>query len=126
MEKNNLVGCNEFREWLIEQGFRAAANGFASLNNECNWYAHRPSSLAARDCECNTDTRLQLVVYPHQTSDLLAPGGAWESAEIEVTGEAAGVWYQLKAYGLRLSDVRARLDDIEISLIAAWNALKTV
>jgi hypothetical protein len=66
---------------------------------------------------------MQLVVKPYRFTHHTAPGGAWESAQVDVTGEAGGVWFKLEAYSLKQDELRERLPDIEASLIAAWNAL---
>ncbi len=118
-----LVGCDELREWLIAHGFRVAHDSL-SRDNECNWYAYRRSALPARECECNDGKPMQLLVKPYKFTHHSAPGGAWESAEVDVTGEAGGAWFKLQAYSLKHDELRARLGDIECSLIAAWNALR--
>jgi len=66
----------------------------------------------------------RVVVQPWRIEDCNAPDGAWESAEVEVTGEAGGHWYRLKSYGLKPVELMGRLHEIEAALIAAWNALR--
>jgi hypothetical protein len=119
---SQLTGCDELREWLIAQGFRVSRDGFGR-DNECNWYAYRRSELQARECECNDGKRMQIVVRPHKFTHPKVPGGSWESAAVDVTGEAGGAWFKLEAYSLKHDELRERLGDIERSLIAAWNAL---
>lgn len=118
-----LIGCDELREWLTAQGFRVAHDSLGR-DNECNWYAYRRSALPARECECNDGKPMQLLVKPHRFAHHSAPGGAWESVEVDVTGEAGGVWFKLQAYSLKHEELRERLVDIESRLIAAWNALR--
>jgi hypothetical protein len=118
-----LIGCDELREWLIAQGFRVTHDSLGR-DNECNWYAYRRSALPARECECNDGKLMQLLVKPHKFTHHSAPGGTWESAEVDVTGEAGGAWFKLQAYSLKHDELRERLGDIESSLIAAWNALR--
>lgn len=120
--QTDLYGCDELREWLIGQGFKCAIDSLGR-DKECNWYAYRRSELQARECECNDGKPMQLVVRPYKFSHPSAPDGAWESAEVDVTGEAGGLWYQLKAYSLKHDELRTRFGDIERSLIAAWNGL---
>lgn len=118
-----LIGCDALREWLIAQGFRVT-HDHIGRDNECNWYAYRRSQHQARECECNEGKAMQLVVKPHRYSHPSAPDGAWESAEIDVTGEAGGHWYKLQCYSLKPAELMGRLHEIEAALIAAWNALR--
>ena len=115
-----LYGCDEMREWLVTQGFRVAHDDL-NRDNECNWYACRRIALPARECECNTGKPMQLVVRPHKLTHTL---GNWESAAVDVTGEAGGTLYKLHAYSLKHDELRERLGEIETSLISAWNALR--
>jgi hypothetical protein len=117
------VGCDELRAWLIADGFRVADAVF-SRDNGCNWYAYRRSAIPARECECNDGKPMQIVVRPFRLEHVQAVGGAGESAEVDLTGEAGGTWYKLQGYGLKPTDLMARLPEIEAALIAAWNALR--
>lgn len=119
-----LVGCDELREWLIAQGFRVAPDSLLRDGNECNWYAYRRSARPARECECNDGKPMQIVVRPWRIAHRDAPGGTWESAEVDVTGEAGSHWYKLQCYSLKHVELRGRLHEIEAALIAAWNALR--
>jgi hypothetical protein len=121
----NYVGCDELREWLTANGFRIAPDSFAR-DNGCNWYACRRSAITARECECNDGKPMQIVVRPFWLKHDSAPGGAWESAEVDVTGEAGGHWYALKCYSLKHDELKGRLHEIEAALIAAWNALRPI
>ena len=123
MTDRPLTGCDELRGWLVGQGFQVA-HGSLSRDNECNWYAYKRSQIPARECECNDGKPMQLVVRPHKVSHPRAPSGAWESVDVDVTGEAGGLWFKLQAYSLRHDELRARLGEVESSLIAAWNALR--
>jgi hypothetical protein len=118
-----LIGCDELREWLIAQGFRVAHDSL-TRDDECNWYAYRRSGLPARECECNDGKPMQILVRPfkYRHPSTMHPG--WQSAEVDVTGEAGGVWFKLQAYSLKHDELQARLGDIERSLIAAWNSLR--
>lgn len=119
-----LIGCDELRAWLIGQGFRVAHDSLGREGNECNWYAYRRSQILARECECNDGKPMQLLVRPWRIESRDAPGGAWESAEVDVTGEAGSHWYKLQCYSLKHNELMGRLHDIEAALIAAWNALR--
>jgi hypothetical protein len=119
----SMIGCDELRDWLTAQGFRAEFNHLGSRDNGCNWYAYRRSTLPARECECNEGKTVQLVVRPFAYRRLATGHPGFESVEVDVTGEAGGVWFKLTAYSLKHDELRERLDDIEASLIAAWNAL---
>ena len=117
-------GLDSLREWLLEQGFRASQD-MIRRDNDCNWYAYRRSKLPARECECNDGKPMQIVVRPYLFLHASAPtpSGAWESCEVDVTGEAGGGWWKLQAYSLKPDELRERLPEIEAALIAAWNAI---
>lgn len=116
------IGCDKLREWLVAQGFRVAPYSLRR-DNGCNWYAYRRSAIPARECEHNSGKDMQLVVRPFRLEDASAPGGVWESAEVDVTGEAGGHWYNIKCYSLTHDDLKGSLHEIEAALMAAWNAL---
>jgi hypothetical protein len=118
-----FTGCDEMRNWLAAQGFRLAKDGLQGDLNECNWYAYRRSAIQARECECNDGKPMQIVVRPYKLVHQSIPGGVSESAEVDVTGEAGGVWFKLSAYGLKTNELKERLGDVEAGLIAAWNAI---
>ena len=118
-----LAGCDALREWLITQGFKVT-HDYLSRDNECNWYAYRRSALPARECETNDGKPMQIVVRPFKYRHPSTMHHEWQSAEVDVTGEAGGAWYKLSAYSLTHEELRTRLAEIESSLIAAWNALR--
>lgn len=110
----------KLKDWLAEQGFQHYLNHLGSRDNRANWYSCRKTNIECRECETNDGKRMQIVVNPHS---YIIHGDIHESVEINVTGEAGGVWYQLNAYSLSVDEVHTRLDEIERNLIAAWNAL---
>lgn len=112
-------GLDELRQWLIERGF-SIAPAVTDFANLCDWYAYRRSALEARECEHNDGKPMQIIVRPYRF-EIYAD--IRESAEVSVTGETAGVWFNLKAYSLKPDELMERFDRIEASLIAAWNAL---
>lgn len=122
-EKQTLQGCEELREWLLKQGFKCSIESLHRNGNECNWYAFRRSELPARECECNDGKPMQLVVRPFACN---INSRSWQSVEVDVTGEANGVWFKLSAYSMSHEDLKSRLPGVESSLIAAWNALTKV
>lgn len=63
---------------------------------------------------------MQIVIRPFAYT---AGMQAWESAEIDVTGEVAGLWFKLSAYSVKHDELMSRLQEIEIRLLDAWNAL---
>lgn len=115
----DYTGCDSLRNWLIEQGFKVASDTLHETG--CNWYAYRRSSLPARECECNEGKPMQIVARPFSRD---IDGVTWESVEVDVTGEAIGMWFKLMAYSLPENELKKRLPEIEASLIAAWNALE--
>lgn len=116
----NYSGLAELREWLVARGFSISPFRTSDLN-QCNWYAYKRSAIPARECECNDGKPMQIVVNPYRIESMGA--GPWDSAEVNVTGEAGGTWFALKAYSLKPDELMERFDRIEASLIAAWNAL---
>lgn len=109
------------KKWLESEGFRTSNNPTRSLHNQCHWYAYRRSALPARECETNDGNGCQIVVYPYSTQFC---GRVHESTEVEVCGEAGGIWWKLQAYSIQPDELRDKLPEIEASLIAAWNGLK--
>ena len=63
---------------------------------------------------------MQIVIRPFAYT---AGMQSWESAEIDVTGEVQGLWFKLSAYSVKHDELKARLQEIEIRLLDAWNAL---
>lgn len=116
---DDFVGCDDLREWLVSQGFKLQRDTL-DRGSECNWLAYRKSAIDADECETNDGKRMQIVVRPHKME---IRGEVLESADVDVTGEAGGIWYSMKAYNLQHVTLRERLPQIEASLIAAWNAL---
>lgn len=124
MEVRPMIGCDALREWLIAQGFHVVPDPWSSEGNECNWYAYRHSEIPARECEGNDGKSMQIIVHPWRVEHCDALGDAWESAEVDVTGEAGGQWYKLQCYSLEPNKLMDQLPEIEAALIAAWNALR--
>ena len=123
VERPVMWGCDALREWLISQGFTCWVDSL-TRGNGCNWYAYRRTAIPACECECNDGKPMQLVVRPFKYRHPSTMHGDWQSAEVDVTGEAGGMWFKLSAYSLKHEELQARLGDIESSLIAAWNALR--
>lgn len=121
MSNTYFHGLDDLREWLEAQGFRTAVYSLGGRDNQCNWYAYKLSTLPARECECNDGKPMQLVVRPFKCA--FSPPRAWESVEVDVSGEAGGVWFKLMAYSLTPSELRSKLPEVEARLIAAWNSL---
>lgn len=121
---NSFTGCDDLRAWLESAKFKIAKSPFV-VNDGFNWYAYRATVFPSRECECNDGKSMQIVVHPWRVANASAPNGAWESVDVEVVGEAGGIWYKLQAYSMKHDELMARLPQIEASLIAAWNALHT-
>jgi hypothetical protein len=119
MDNKTFRGCDDLREWLISQGFKCF---YSDLERErdVNWYACRKTQYTARACECNEGKAMQLVIRPFSYRD---SNQRWESAQIEVIGEVTGLWFNLNAYSVPIDELKARLQEIEIRLLDAWNAL---
>lgn len=113
------TSISQLHDWLEEQGFNFGKQEIHKPLNQCDWYAWRRIMLNARECECN-GPKVQLVITPYSfvTSDYKS-----ESAEVDITGEAGEVWWKLMAYSLKPSEIIDRLDEIEASLVNAWNSL---
>ena len=115
-----LSGCEDLREWLRERGFKVSKDPLGSQGNECNWYAYKRTDHEARECECNEGKRMQVLIRPFS---YVLHGDIHESSEIELTGEVGGLWFTLKAYGVKHAELKKRVEEIERMLIDAWNAL---
>lgn len=117
-----MRGCNDLRAWLIAQGFTCSVDSLIR-DNECNWYAYRRSEYPARECECNAGKTMKIAIRPFSYRD---ESKRWESAEIDVTGEVKGLWFKLSAYSVKHDELKARLQEIEVRLLDAWNALAPI
>ena len=113
------IGCTAFREELIAVGFKVYEDRFTKEGNMCNWYAVRRTVLDAQECECNEGKSIQLVVTPYHYSFREDCVGV----DVDIIGEAGGVWYKLQAYSLKQEELLEKLPTIEESLVSAWNAL---
>lgn len=111
---------DELKPFLEADGFKIGANPIPGRDNLCTWYAYRRSEIEARPCECNDKKRMQIVVNPHH---YILPGHEHQGVEVDVCGEAGGIWFKLQAYSIRPDELPENLHSIERSLIAAWNAL---
>lgn len=111
-----FVGCDDLRDWLLAQGFRASKRQDPA--NDCNWIAYRSTALPARECETNTGKPMQLVVTPYW---LRLAHPEWQSVTVSIVGDMGGGLYDLRAYSLTPGQVRDSLPEIERRLVAAWN-----
>ena len=109
-------GLDHLQEWLINDGFTICENAGRSDYNEADWHAYRrlPS---ARECEQN-GSNIALWVKPYVSSAI-----NYEHCEVDITGESAGIWFNLRAYMAKPDEIMSRLPEIETKLAAAWNAL---
>jgi hypothetical protein len=119
MAEKTMRGCDGLRKWLIKQGFTCYL-GYLNRENDCNWSAYRKTEYPARECETNEGKAMQIVIHPFSYSEGTQ---RWEIAEIEVIGEVKGLWFNLRAYSVPIDELKARLQEIEIRLLDAWNAL---
>ena len=113
-------GLDEFREHLKDIGWKIWPNGIPDRFNECDWLAARPTVLDAAECELNEGKRKQIEVMP---SAFEINGHRRTSATMVLTGEANGLWFQIRAYGMTLDEFKERKDEAERGLVAAWNAI---
>lgn len=114
------TGEEKLKTWLESQGFKFQENQFRYEYNECNWLAYRRSKLEARECESNDGKAMQIVVKP---SSFIMNGIHSKSVEIELCGEANGIWWRIYAYAINPDELPNKLEIIERSLISSWNAL---
>jgi len=120
MNENNFHGFDELRDWLQDQGFKIYYNHLSEKMNQCNWYACRKTQLNARRCETNDNKANHITIRPYKnTYNNLSYG----SSEIEIVGEANGIWFNLKAYSVPEKDIYNRFNEIEQMLVSAWNGL---
>lgn len=114
-------GFDSLREWLVSNGFSTSENTVRAVNNETNWIAYRRIDLDARECEGNRGKQISLFVWPFACRPI-----GYSSCEVEIRGEAGGIWFILKAYSVTPQELMQRLPEIERQLVAAWNALMPV
>lgn len=110
----------ELKAWLIAEGFHTAPVQLPKSYNSVGWYAYRRTLIPSRNCECNDDKRLHIVVQP---CEFALNGVSHDSCEVELFGQY-GTWWKLMSYGHSFEEVCKRLPDIEAKLIRAWNALE--
>jgi len=119
-EHRELTGCDDLREWLKGAGFKVCHMQPRAYST-CNWYAYKRTEMDSPECECNKGKGTQIVVNPFDT---VIDNYARQSVEVDVTGEAGGIWYCLKAYAMDAAMLPESLPTIERSLVAAWSALE--
>jgi hypothetical protein len=107
------------KAFLFEKGFRFHMTPDGPLQPK-PWYAYKDSVIRARVCECNKRPKIQICVDPWLS---VYEAGEQPTFKISIRGEANGVWWNLEAYTLTARDVVERYEDIERSLVSAWNAL---
>lgn len=112
---------DNLKAFLESAGFTIYKNTLRTNGNMVDWYAARRVK-GARECETN-DHRVALVVWPYKY-DIGFLGQNVESVECDITGEASDMWFKLQAYSLKPEEFVDRLDEIEASLLKAWNSLK--
>ena len=117
-ENDNMKfhGLDNLRKWLAKNGFTIFENAGRSDYNEADWHASR-RLRSARECETNGQ-KIALWVKPYVSSAI-----NYESCEVDITGESAGLWFNLRAYMAKPDELMSRLPEIESKLVAAWNAL---
>ena len=111
---------DELKDWLKEHGFREHPNPLASFENECKWYACKRYA-SKYNCECNYDKDgIQIVIWPYRYN---LHGHQMRSIEIDLSGEADGVWYKLQGYSMTWDELPDKLDQVTDGLIKAWEAI---
>ena len=115
------MNITELKDFLTKEGFTFAKNGLKDQSNQCDWYAYRKTKLLVRNCTCNTDKGMTLVVYPYKFD---FDGVRSESVQLELIGEYIN-WYRLTCYSLTPDVVHSSINAIEARLVNAWNALST-
>lgn len=109
-------GLDQFQEWLVNNYFTILENTGRSDYNEADWHAYR-SLPSARECETN-GPKIALWIKPYVSSAI-----NYENCEADITGESAGLWFNLRVYMAKPDEIMSRLPEIETKLVAAWNAL---
>ncbi len=109
---------DELKQWLSDRGFHFS-DAPSWQNQNPGWYAWRKSDIPARECECNEYKKQQINIIPYSNRH---QGIDFESVEVEICGQA-GCWWKLKAYSLTPAEFVRDFDQVESSLVAAWNAI---
>ena len=111
-----LYGCDELRVWLGDRGFQIERDNLVNgAESMCNWIAWRKLKVFANECECN-EKPPSFVVKPYEYM-------GWESVACEIVGELSGIWFRVKAYGMKPDELKKRMDEVEEILVNGWNAL---
>lgn len=119
----------KLQQALLNKGFTLEKDHFRNHGNLTPWYAWRRTRPGCRPCECNSDKPgLVLVIKPYAFNRSLDEYPPRITVEVEICGQANGLWWTLKAYGIDAVDdlLVSNLDElekIEASLVRAWNAL---
>lgn len=115
---------SELRSQLINIGWLIDKNAYLKEPNEAEWYAWipTPKELDWPDCETNHKPPA-LILEPFQFK---VGNHDYRVAEISLTGEANGIWHQLRSYSVSFNDVVGQLPFIMESLGAAWFAVSAV
>lgn len=115
----NFTGLDDLRAQLEANGWRIYPNSMNGEGNACNWIACMRGPKDAPDCECN-DKPPQFVVTPWH---IKFGDHESRSAQVDMTGEAGGMWFKLQAYSFPAHELLARLPEAKARLAAAWSAI---
>ena len=111
---------DNLKEWLKDKGFHEYPNVLASVENECKWIACKRQK-SKYVCESNYDKPgIRVVVLPHKWC---IGGNECASVDVEIRGEANGIWYTLQAYSLSWEELPAKFDQVADALLRAWESL---
>lgn len=114
----------QIRAYLIDRGYTefpvSRADGLTAVAN----FTRRVKREEAAPCLCN-DAKVQHVV---QVNEFSHKKHHYRGVTVSITGEvqlaSAGTsWVNLKYYNVKYEQLEAKLPEIEIDLLAAWNAV---
>ena len=112
----------KLRADLALAGWRIERNSLNDNLNLVDWYAWHPKRPGGwPNCQRNNKPPL-LCIYPYAVN-LPQQEKTFANVEVEVCGELAGRWYQLRAYSITAGEAMEALPSITVSLGAAWKAI---
>lgn len=132
-----LYTCNQakksienLKEYLQPKGWKVQKMDFK--NTHVDWYAYKRLPEDVQHCNCNGRAP-SLILYPWLLT--FGTDNTWYSTSCEVELCATGTpddpldeffqqdWVNLKYYSIKLEDIPNKLQKIEKSLTAAWEAV---
>lgn len=112
----------KLRADLARAGWRIGRNSLSDNRNLVDWYAWHPKRPDDwPNCQY-INKPPSLCIYPY-AFNLPQQEKTFANVEVEVCGELAGRWYQLRSYSITAGEAMEALPRVIESLGAAWKAI---